>query len=80
MNLPKMELSDLSESQWNRIRYEKCKPVVDIDGQAIGVAKTKRGAAFNVCLMAGGPLNEIEQHVKEYDDRYVIGGMYSAVD
>jgi hypothetical protein len=71
MSLPNMNLSDLSDGQLHRIRNEGCKPVVDIEGNAIGVARNKRGAALVTSVMVGEAVPESD--VYEFRDRYVIG-------
>lgn len=72
------DLTDLSDAQRWRLQNDGCRPVVDCEGNAIGVARTPSGAARVTLMMAhdkwtAAELEEVQAAVVEYDGCYVIG-------
>lgn len=64
----KIDYSYLSKAQMARLKIPGIKPVVCGPDEALGVARTKRGAALVLCQLADCSLAEALEIVREEED------------
>ncbi|MCI0551075.1 MAG: hypothetical protein L0287_08970 [Anaerolineae bacterium] len=73
MILNDIDTSMLTKAQLARLKYDPVvKPVVNCCGEVMGVARTKRGAAFVLCMLIDSDLNDILDIPVELPDRFSV--------